>query len=116
MLLFLRDKLPDGHVGEFIDRMREARQAVQAAAANEGGATEVAEGLDRLKQLSGADALTIKLMELGLNQTQILSLVKEVVTHAGRLVGPADAAEFRRVLSDQAQIFVRLSKATPPDR
>ncbi len=43
----------------FIDRMREAHQAVHAAAASEEGATEAAEGLDRLQQLSGRTPLQL---------------------------------------------------------
>ena len=47
--VFLRDEVPEGHVAEFIDKMPQAHEAVQAAAAmGDGGVTQAIEALTSL--------------------------------------------------------------------
>ena len=46
VLLFLRDEIPNGHVGEFIDKNPSAREFVDAAyAKSDAGVTQAIEGL-----------------------------------------------------------------------
>ena len=56
VLGFLRDKVPEGHVAEFIDKMPGAREAIAAAgAAGDGGVTQAIESLTSLMGHGRAD-------------------------------------------------------------
>jgi len=101
VLLFLRDKVPDGHVGEFIDKTPKAREFVAAAVATgDGGVTQVIEGLTSFMGRGRADLniLIGKLKNLGLKDAQIESLINEIVARSEVLIGADGAAKIRQIL------------------
>ncbi len=88
VLLFLRNELPEAHIVEFIEQMPLALAAVDKAAATGNGDGR-----------SNQDILKEKLENLGLNETQIIALIKEIVARAKSILGADDAAKIKRVLS-----------------
>ncbi len=98
VLLFLRKELSEGPIAEFIARMPQARDAVDRAAAQE-------EGDGR----SPVMILTEKLMELGLNETQIVALIHEIIARAKTLLSADDVAKVRQLLNGVADHL----RATP---
>ncbi len=106
VLLFLRDEAPEGHVAEFIDKNRLAREAARAAAAGgDAGVTAAIEGLTSLMGHGRADvnALAGKLVNLGLSEGQIIALATEIVNKAETLIGADGAAKLREALPALAQ-------------
>ena len=107
VLLFLRDEVPEGHVAEFIDNTPEAHEAVKAATAtDDGGVTALIGGLESLWGHGRADVNILygKLMNLGLDETQIMSLVKELVSQAETLIGADGLARVMRILSAERPV------------
>jgi len=105
VLMFLRDQVPEGHVGEFIDKSPDARQFVAAAQSKgDSGVTQAIEALKSFMGYGRADLniLAGKLANLGLNQTQIEGLVKEVLARADILIGPEGIAKVREILPELA--------------
>ncbi len=88
VLLFLRKELPEAHIVEFIDQMPQALSAVDKAAGAGNGDGRSKEAI-----------LREKLENLGLNETQIIALLKEVIARAKTLLGSEDAAKITQVLS-----------------
>ncbi len=88
VLLFLRRELPEAHIVGFIERMPLALAAVDKAAAS-------GNGDGRSKE----DILREKLENLGLNETQIIALIKEIVARAKTILGADDAGKIQQVLS-----------------
>jgi len=101
VLLFLRDEVPGGHVGEFIDKTPLAQEFVIAArASGDGGVTQVIEGLTSFMGRGRADLniLVGKLENLGLKDAQIEGLIKEIVARSDVLIGAEGAAKIREIL------------------
>jgi hypothetical protein len=113
VLLFLRDKVPEGHIDELIDEMKGAREAVAAAqAASDGGVTQAIEGLTSFMGHGRADLniLVGKLANLGLTEAQSQRLIEEVVARAKVLIGEEGVAKIRAILPALAE----RSPVTPP--
>jgi hypothetical protein len=101
VLLFLRSEAPLGHVAEFIDKMPGAHEAVEAAAAHgDGGVTAAIEGMTSFMGWGRADTniLAGRLMNLGLDETQIKGLVNQILARAEGAVGAEGAAKIRAIL------------------
>jgi hypothetical protein len=101
VLRFLRDKVPEGHVAEFIDKMPGAREAVAAAGATgDGGVTQAIEGLTSLMGHGRADLniLVGKLANLGLTPSQSERLIEETLLRAESLIGEEGVAKIRAML------------------
>ncbi|QGM99083.1 hypothetical protein [Methylocystis parvus] len=106
VLRFLRDEVPDGHVGEFIDKMPGARQAVAAAqASSDGGVTQAIEGMTSFMGHGRADLniLVGKLANLGLTQAQSERLIEETLLRAESLIGAEGVARIKSLLPALAQ-------------
>jgi hypothetical protein len=113
VLLFLRDKVPEGHVAEFIDKMPGAREAVAAAqATGDGGVTQAIEGMTSFMGHGRADLniLVGKLANLGLTEAQSQRLLEETLARAKALIGEEGVARIRALLPALAE----RSGATPP--
>ncbi len=114
VLRFLRDEVPDGFVGEFIDKMKGAREAVAAAQARgDGGVTQVIEGMTSLMGHGRADLniLIGKLANLGLTEAQSRRLLEETLARAEILIGSEGVAKIRAMLPAIAE---RSSRTSPP--
>jgi hypothetical protein len=101
VLLFLRDEAPQGHIAEFIDKMPKAREAVEAASARgDGGVTVAIEGLTSLMGRGRFDTniLAGRLMNLGLDEKQIVGLIRETLSRAEDLLGADGVARIRQAL------------------
>ena len=101
VLLFLRSEAPHGHVAELIDKMPGAHEAVEAAAAHgDGGVTVAIEGMTSFMGRGRADTniLAGRLMNLGLDETQIKGLVNQILARAEGAVGAEGAAKIRAIL------------------
>ncbi len=114
VLRFLRDEVPEGFVGEFIDKMKGAREAVAAAQARgDGGVTQVIEGMTSLMGHGRADLniLIGKLANLGLTEAQSRQLLEETLARAEILIGSEGVAKIRAMLPAIAE---RSSMTSPP--
>jgi hypothetical protein len=101
VLLFLRDKVPGGHVAEFIDKMKGAREMVDAAqAASDAGVTQAIEGMTSFMGHGRADLniLAGKLSNLGLTEAQSERLLTEILSRADVLIGADGVAKIRAIL------------------
>jgi hypothetical protein len=106
VLLFLKDKDATGHVGDFIDKMKTAREAVDAASTStDGGLTAAIEGMTSFMGYGRADLniLIGKLTNLGLSGAQIEALINDVVSRAETLIGAEGAARIREMLPAMAE-------------
>jgi hypothetical protein len=87
--------------GGLIVEMRAAREAVQSAAALTGCGGNAA-----IEQMAGfqdhqcvdMDVLADKLTSLGLNETQIIRLMNEVIACVETTIGKDNATKFRQIL------------------
>jgi hypothetical protein len=114
VLLFLRDEAPQGRIAEFIEKMPKAHEAVEAAAAHgDGGVTVAIEGLTSLmgRGRFGTNVLAGRLMNLGLDEKQIVGLIKETLSRAEDLIGADGAAKIRQALPSLEE---RLAVPVPP--
>lgn len=103
VLMFLRDEVPGGHVGEFIDKSPRAQEFVAAAQAkSDGGVTEAIEGLTSFMGHGRWDLnnLAGKLANLGLTEAQTDSLLREVLARAEVLIGNEGIREIREALPE----------------
>ncbi len=101
VLIFLRDEMPEGHFSEFIDKIRQAREAVDAAAAaGVSRAPAALEGLASVMGHGGPDVsiLAGNLMNLGLDPSQVVGLMNEIISRAEAAVGSDDAGKVREIL------------------
>jgi hypothetical protein len=102
VLLFLRDKAPQGRIAEYISKTPQAQQAIAAAEANEDGRlTQIIEGLTGFMGNGRADVniLLGKLIGLGLDEKQIRRLLDAAtLSRAEDLIGVAGAREIREIL------------------
>ncbi len=102
VLLFLRDKAPQGQVAEYVSKTPQAQQAIAAAEANEDGRlTQIIEGLTGFMGHGRADVniLLGKLIGLGLDEKQIRRLLDAAtLSRAEDLIGVAGAREIREIL------------------
>jgi hypothetical protein len=114
VLLFLRNEAPQGHVAEFIDKMPGAHAAVEAAAAHgDGGVTAAIEGMTSFMGWGRADTniLAGKLLNLGLDEKQIMTLVNQKLARAEAVVGAEGAAKIRAILPALDERFDRKAGA-----
>jgi hypothetical protein len=115
VLLFLRSEAPLGHVAEFIDKMPGAHEAVEAAAAHgDGGVTAAIEGMTSFMGRGRADTniLAGRLVDLGLDETQIKGLVTQILGRAEAAVGAEGAAKMRAILPALDERFDRKDSAS----
>jgi hypothetical protein len=100
VLLFLRDKAPEGHVAEFIDKMPQAHEAVAAALATGDTVTVAIEGMRSFMGHGRPDLniLAGRLEGLGLSEDQIRSLLNEVTLRAETLIGPEGVERIKQIL------------------
>ncbi len=109
VLLFLHDEMPEGHFGEFIDGMQEAREAVDAARAARVSAVPAAvEGLASVMGRGGGPNISLlagNLMSLGLDESQVIGLMNAVIARAETLTGNDNAAMIRKILPALAASF-----------
>ncbi len=106
VLLFLRDEVPGGHVAEFIDKMKGAREAVAAAqSTGDGGVTQAIEAMTSFMGHGRADLniLVGKLANLGLTETQSENLLREIVARAEILIGADGVAKIKAMLPALAE-------------
>jgi hypothetical protein len=106
ILLFLRDKFPEGTVAAVIDNDKNAHQAVAAANANSDGClTEMIEGMTSLMGHGRADLdmLVGKLVNLGLTEAQGKELIEATLGPAAPLIGADGVAEIKAILPAIAQ-------------
>jgi hypothetical protein len=116
VLLFLRDQAPGGRVGEFIDKMPGAREAVAAAqATGDGGLTQAIEGMTSFMGHGRADLnmLVGKLANLGLTPSQSESLLEETLSRAEALIGPEGVANIKAMMPELA---ARSGPLAPQDK
>jgi hypothetical protein len=110
VLLFLRGEAPQGHVAEFIDKMPGAHEAVEAAASHgDGGVTVAIEGMTSFMGRDRADTniLAGRLLNLGLDETQIKGLVNQILGRAEAVIGAEGAAKIRAILPALDERFDR---------
>lgn len=100
VLLFLRDKAPEGHVAEFIDKMPQAHEAVAAALATGDTVTVAIEGMRSFMGYGRADVniLAGRLANLGLDEDQIKNLVNEILLRAETLIGADGVERIKQIL------------------
>lgn len=106
VLMFLRDEVPEGLVGEFIDKMKGAREAVAAAhAKSDSGVTQAIEGMTSFMGHGRADLniLIGKLANLGLSEAQSRRLLEETLARAEILIGAEGVAKIRAMLPAMAE-------------
>ncbi len=109
VLLYLRSAIPAEDIGQSVDRVRE-----QITAALRNG-----NNIDAIGQLvsleehccSNITLLTKKLLSLGLDRSQVVRLVDEVITYADTLAGVNRAEELRQVLPALSEVFERMSQS-----
>jgi hypothetical protein len=114
VLLFLRDKAPQGRVAQDISNTPQAQEATAAAEATEdGGLTQIIEGLTRFTGQGRVDVnvLVGRLIGLGLDEEQIRRLLDATLSHAEDLIGAAGVREMREILSAST---LRTSDQTRP--
>ena len=88
VLAFLQKEFPDGPVGELLDKLPGAQEAMNtAAAAGEGGGLGGMLGGLVGGAAGGLMGLAGKLNSVGLDMNQIRTLAKEVLAHAEGLIG-----------------------------
>ncbi|MGA9598744.1 MAG: hypothetical protein WBS22_00515, partial [Methylocystis sp.] len=101
VLLFLRDKAPEGRIAEYVSNTPQAQEAIAAAAATEGGGlAQIIEGLTRFVGHGRADVnvLVGRLIGLGLDEKQIRKLLDATLSRAEDLIGAAGVREVREIL------------------
>lgn len=101
VLLFLRDEVPGGRVGAFIDGSPRAKEFVSAALArSDGGVTQFIEGMTAFVGNGRWDlnALAGKLANLGLTEAQTDALLREVIARAEVLIGDEAITDLRDAL------------------
>ncbi len=119
VLLFLRDEMPEGHFGEFIDKIRQAREAVDAAAAaGLSRAPAALEGLASVMGHGGPDVSVLagNLMSLGLDPSQVVGLMNEIISRAEEAIGATDAMKIKQMLPQLAAHFPQSAAAGPAGR
>ena len=105
VLLFLRDKAPQGRIAQFIDETPQVHEAVAAAVvAGDGGLTPITELLASFIGQGPADIniLAGKLIKLGLDESQITALIEETLSRAEDLIGVEGVREIREILAERA--------------
>ena len=106
VLLFLRDKAPQGRIAEYVSNTPQAQEAIAAAAATEGGGlTQIIEELTRFMGHGRADVniLVGKLIGLGLDERQIRKLLDATLSRAEDLIGAVGVREVRESLPPPTQ-------------
>jgi len=102
VLLFLRDKAPQGRVAEYVSKTPQAQRAIAAAeATQDGGLTQIIEGLTSFTGHGRADVniLLGRLIGLGLDEKQIWRLLDAAtLSRAEDLIGAESAREIREIL------------------
>ena len=101
VLLFLRDKAPQGRIAEYVSNTPQAQEAIAAAAATEGGGlTQIIEELTRFMGHGRADVniLVGRLIGLGLDERQIRKLLDATLSRAEDLIGAVGVREVRESL------------------
>jgi hypothetical protein len=101
VLLFLRDKAPQGRIAQFIDETPQVHEAVAAAVVTgDGGHTPISELLANFVGQRPADIniLAGKLFKLGLDESQITALIEEILSRAEDLIGVDGVREIREIL------------------
>jgi hypothetical protein len=101
VLLFLRDKAPQGRVAGYISNTPQAQEAVAAAeAAEDGGLTQIIEGLTSFMGRGRTDVSILigKLIQLGLDEKQIRTLFDATLSRGQDLIGAEGVREMRDVL------------------
>lgn len=96
VLLFLRNQAPQGHVGELIDKLPAAREAVAAAeATSDGGVSALAGVFDSLMGQRAVDVNVLyeNLGNLGLDENQSAIVLNEVLARAETLIGTDGVAK-----------------------
>jgi hypothetical protein len=102
VLLFLRDKAPQGRIAEYVASTPQAQEAVRAAeSAEDRRLAQVIEGLTRFTGHGRADVNVLigELIGLGLDETQIRRVFGETLSRAEDLLGAAGVREVRDMLS-----------------
>ena len=101
VLLFLRDRAPQGRVAEYVSGSPQAQEAIAAAKATEDASlNQIIERLTRFMGHGRADVnvLVGKLVGLGLDDNQIRELLDATLSRAEDLIGAAGVQEIREVL------------------
>ena len=101
VLLFLRDKAPQGRVAEYVASTPQAQEAVKAAeSAGDRRLAQIIEGLTRFTGHGRADVNVLigELIGLGLDETQIRRVFDETLSRAEDLLGAAGVREVRDML------------------
>ncbi|ARN81181.1 hypothetical protein [Methylocystis bryophila] len=101
VLLFLRDKAPQGRIAQFVDETPQVHEAVVVAVVTgAGGLTPITELLASFIGRGPADIdnLTDKLIKLGLDQSQITALIEETLSRAEDLIGVDGVCEIGEIL------------------
>ena len=115
VLLFLRDKAPQGRIAAYVANTPQAQDAIAAAeAADDGGLARVIERVTRFTGNGRADVniLVGELIRLGLDEKQIRQLFDETLSRAEDLLGEAGVHEVREILSG-APAPIQPATATP---
>ena len=128
VLLFLRDKAPQGRVAEYVASAPRAQEALAAAeSTGDRRLAQIIEGLTRFTGYGRADVNVLigELIGLGLDQGQIRRLFDETLSRAEELLGAAGVREVREMLfgspapmqpTTAAPIVVPLAVAPPMRR
>ncbi len=96
VIQFLEDHAPESNVAELVDKIPAAQQAIAAAAAtSDAGVTAIFGAVKGFLGFGQTDMNILggKLGNLGLNETQIRALLKEVFAYAESLVGKEGVAK-----------------------
>ena len=110
VLIFMRDYAPGSKVAELIDKTPLAHEAVESVASTwDGGVTAAIGGMTDLMGFghAGFNNLGDKLKNLGLDQAQLETLLKEVFGRADELVGQEGVSEMTTALPYLAGLIGR---------
>jgi hypothetical protein len=95
VLLFLRNEAPQGRIGELIDKIPWAREAVAAAEARSDSGVNALMGVyDSLMGQRSVDVNVLyeNLKNVGLDEKKATAVLNEVLTHAESLIGKEGVA------------------------
>lgn len=107
VLAFLHKEIPDGPVGEFLDKVTGAREAMDAATQgggeSDGGMGGMLGGL--MGGAGGLMGLAGKLNAVGLDMGQIQKLAREILGHAETLLGKEKVQQIASAIPGLSQFL-----------
>jgi predicted lipid-binding transport protein (Tim44 family) len=103
VLVFLQKEFPDGPVAELIGKLPGSQDAIDAAAADQGGNGGLLGGL--MGGAGGLMGLAGKLNSAGLDMGQIQTLAREILAHAEGLIGKENVQKIASAIPGLSQFL-----------